>query len=168
MREMSNYHLHAVEEMKRLGFLFDDDGYPMEDPDEEFDMNYEMSMGVLELLDVFSQQGHSGFSAGYALSILEKVMKFEPITPLTGDDDEWNCINDDRTNNNEIFQNKRCSHVFKENGEAYDIDGKIFVDPDGGSYTSRDSRVPVEFPYTPKRIYMNVDTEGNEIGLRES
>lgn len=81
MRELSNYHKHAVEEMKRIGYSFDEDGYPTQGPNEDFDMNYEMSMGILEILDVFSRQGHSGFSAGIALQILEKVMKFEPITP---------------------------------------------------------------------------------------
>ena len=158
---MSKYHSFAVEEMKRIGFLFDEDDYPIEDPTDDFDMNAEMAMCVLEVLDVFAKQGHSGMSASYCLQILEKTMKFEPLTPLTGDDDEWNHINDERTGNNPVYQNKRCSHVFKENGEAYDIDGKIFwewyTDDTTGertkcSYTSRDSRVPVTFPYTPTRV----------------
>jgi hypothetical protein len=164
---MSNYQSHAVRELKKLGYLFDEDDYPIEDPTDDFDMNAEMCMCVLEVLEVFAKQGHSGMSASYAISILEKVMKFEPLSPLTGEDDEWNCINDERTGNNEVFQNKRSSNVFKEGGEAYDIDGKVFIDPDGASFTSFESRMPVTFPYTPKRIYMNVDSEGNEIGERD-
>jgi hypothetical protein len=162
MREMSNYHKHAVEELKRCGYNFDDDGYPIEDPSEEWDMNAEMCMCVLEVLDVFEKQGHSGASASYAINVLEKVMKFEPLTPLTGDDDEWNHINGDVTGGRDVYQNKRCSHVFKENGQAYDIEGKIFWEwytgEDGerykSHYTSGDSRVNIEFPYTPKREYV--------------
>jgi hypothetical protein len=57
-----------------------------------------------------------------------------------------------------MWQNNRCCHVFKDNaGNAYDIDGKIFREPDGACYTSRDSRVPVTFPYTPVREYVDVE-----------
>lgn len=169
MREMSNYHKHAVEEMKRLGYLFDDDGYPIEDPDEDFGVNAEMAMCVLEILDVFGRQGHSGMSASHCLQILEKVMKFEPITSLTGDDDEWCHIADERTNGRSVYQNKRCSHVFKEDGRAYDIDGKVFwewyTNEDGERrktyYTSSESRVYIEFPYTPtcEYVYRESDCE---------
>jgi hypothetical protein len=160
---MSNYKDFAVEELKRCGYSFDDDGYPVDDPDDSFDMNAEMCMCVLEVLEVFAKQGHSGMSASHAIGILEKVMKFEPLTPLTGDDDEWTHICDERTNNEELWQNKRCSRVFKSNRDGvYDIDGKIFydwyTDPETGDrsksyFTSGDSRVPVEFPYTPKSVY---------------
>jgi hypothetical protein len=162
-RELDNYQKHAVREMTLLGFNFDEDGYPVEDPNEDFDMNAEMAMCVMQVLETFSGQGHSGMSASYAISILKDVMRFEPLSPLTGEDHEWNYINDDRTDNNPIYQNNRCSHVFKENGEAYDIDGKIFIDPDGASYTSSASRVPVVFPYTPKSIRVKVDADGNEL-----
>lgn len=160
-REMSNYHKFAVEEMKRLGYEFDDDGYPIEDPSEDFDINAEMAICVLEILDVFEKQGHSGFSAGYIINILEKVMRFEPVTPLTGDDDEWRDVG--ALGGGIRYQNKRCGHVFKdEDGQAYDSEGKIFwewyTSDDGerskSHYTSRDSRVYIEFPYTPKREYV--------------
>ena len=45
--------------------------------------------------------------------------------------------------------------MFKENGEAYDGEGRIFRDPDGSCFTSIDSRVPVTFPYVPKREYVD-------------
>lgn len=113
-------------------------------------MNEAMANDVIELIDVFSKQGHSGFSANFAIGMFEKLAKFEPWGPLTGEDDEWTEVSEG------VFQNKRCSHVFKENGKAYDIDGKVFREPNGSCYTSRDSRVPVTFPYTPKREYVDV------------
>jgi hypothetical protein len=54
--------------------------------------------------------------------------------------------------------------VFKEgDGQAYDTDGRVFwewyKDQETGEkfkshYTSRDSRVNVTFPYTPKKEYV--------------
>lgn len=108
---------------------------------------------ILDLITVFAEQGHSGSSASYVVGIVEKLMMFEPLTPLTGEDGEW-CEVMPGT-----FQNKRCPNVFKENGEAYDIDGIIFREQDGSCFTSRESRVPVTFPYTPKREYRDVPAE---------
>lgn len=161
-REMSNYHKHAVEEMRRLGYQFDDEGYPISDPDDDFDINAEMAMCVLEILDVFGRQGHSGMSASHCLQILEKVMRFEPVTPLTGDDDEWTEVSSFGGGDEMKWQNKRCGRVFKQNdGRAYDIEGKVFWEwytgEDGerrkSHYTCRESRVYVDFPYMPTTVY---------------
>ena len=103
---------------------------------------------VMELVKQFSKQGHSGFSAELTLRVFSKVAAYEPLEPLTGEDSEWTEIREG------VWQNKRCSHVFKENGEAYDQEGRIFVEPDGATFVSHDSRVPVSFPYTPKREYV--------------
>jgi len=117
-----------------------------------FDTMYGDMLGkdVMELVEVFAAQGHSGMSAGVAIQAFAKVARFEPITPLTGDDDEWTEVSDG------CFQNKRCPHVFKENGEAYDIEGRIFREPSGACFTNRESRVPVTFPYVPTREYVDV------------
>ena len=108
-----------------------------------------VSEDVLELLEVFSKQGHSGSSAPYIAGLFHKLAMFEPLGPLTGADSEWVEVGEG------VFQNARCSHVFKENGQAYDSEGRIFREPDGSCFTNRDSRVPVTFPYTPKREYVD-------------
>lgn len=107
---------------------------------------------VMELVEKFAEQGHSGMSAGVVLSIFGKVAAYEPLGPLTGEDDEWNEVGEG------MFQNNRCSHVFKDgkDGAAYDIDGRIFREPNGACFTNIESRVPVTFPYTPKREYVDV------------
>ena len=114
---------------------------------------------VLKLLEVFSDEGHSGSSAPYAVNVFKTLAMFEPLVPLTGEDWEWNEVHDG------VFQNKRCSHVFKQadrfDGQAYDIDGIIFydwyTDEDGNKsksyFTGRDSCVPITFPYTPTKEY---------------
>lgn len=110
---------------------------------------------ILDILNVFCEQGHSGTSAPYMISILTRLMGWKPITPLTGDSDEWEKV-DEHT-----YQNKRCSAVFKnsEDGQAYYIEGKVFSDNGGVTwFTNRKSRVPVDFPWTcpsePERVYI--------------
>lgn len=131
-------------------------GMTEDSPDE---MNRAMRDHILNMVRVFADEGHSGFSASYAIRILEKVLRFEPLTPLTGEDSEWAEIS---FGPDMKWQNKRCSRVFKgEDGRAYDSEGIVFYDwvedEDGekckSHYTSSGSRVYIEFPYTPKHEY---------------
>lgn len=109
---------------------------------------------LLQLLAVFSAQGHSGFSSPWCLSMFAKLAAFEPLGPLTGEPVEWLEVSDG------VWQNMRCSHVFKQadrfDGQAYDIQGKVFREPTGGTYTNSDSFVPITFPYTPTTEYVDV------------
>jgi hypothetical protein len=141
---MSNLIKFAESEMDLIG-LTDADEY-----------NGMMRQHILKMVEMFADEGHSGFSAPYAINILKKVLMFKPLSPLTGEDDEWTNIREYAPSPH--YQNKRLSSVFKEaNGECYNIDGKVFWewyrDEDGNStkvyYTSKDSRVPVTFPYMP-------------------
>lgn len=102
-----------------------------------------MPKAVMRQVRLFSIEGHSGMSAGAAMNITKQVCMFRPLTPLTGADDEWMDITDG------LYQNRRCFSIFKEDGgSAYNNEGKVFEDSTGAHYTSRDSRVPVEFPWT--------------------
>jgi hypothetical protein len=116
------------------------------------EMQKAMNAHVLKMVALFADEGHSGFSAAYSIGILERLLRFEPLTPLTGADSEWCEVSEN------VFQNRRCGHVFKgPDGAAYDIDGRIFREPSGACYTNHQSRVPVTFPYTPKREYVDVE-----------
>jgi hypothetical protein len=143
---MTNLENYAIDELTRIGMYGSDD-----------EMNRMMCDHILKMVDVFTEEGHSGFSAEYAINILQKLLRWEPLSPLTGEDDEWEEYEDG------TFQNKRLSRVFKygKDGKAFDIRGKVFVYPDGCSYTSRDSTVYIEFPYIPKTEYVNVETEAD-------
>jgi hypothetical protein len=127
---------------------------PDEDDDElQREYNQDVANAVLELLQKMSDQGHSGFSASMAISIFSKLARFEPLTPLTGEDWEWTDLGyDDEMK----YQNKRCPHVFKrEDGTAYDSNALVFIDPDGFTYTASDSRKDITFPYTPTVEYVH-------------
>ena len=98
---------------------------------------------VLELMSVFQKQGHSGFSAPYVLNIFNKLAMYKPIAPLTGEDSEWTDVG------NDMYQNNRCTTVFKDgkDGDAYWLDGNIFRDKDGCTFTNEYSHVKVVFPW---------------------
>ena len=144
MSEESNLVAHAKRELAAK----------MTDPQSYDGM---IATAVLELIEVFSKQGHSGFSAGLTISTFERLARYEPLGPLTGEDSEW-CALDYAPDM--AAQNNRCSHVFKRSdGTAYDSQGRVFRDPDGGCYTNGDSRVDISFPYTPKVEYVDVPAE---------
>lgn len=115
--------------------------------------NHWMALNVLALIDTFATQGHSGSSAPFCLAVFTKLANFEPWTPLQGTDDEWNVTSPG------TWQNRRCSHVFRDATGVYDINGRVFREPDGALYTSSDSRVLVTFPYTPHTEYVDVPTK---------
>jgi hypothetical protein len=127
------------------------------------DMQEALCKHVLKLLEVFSDEGHSGSTAPYAINLFTRLANYKPIAPLTGEDWEWNEVSERA--GHKCWQNKRASHVFKDENGAYDIDGKVFWEwarpyeegekPYKSYYTCRDSRVPVTFPYVvpEKPIY---------------
>lgn len=136
---MSNLIEHARRELAAAGFKVEP-GRPV--------IQKMIVEDVLELLEVFSKQGHSGSSAPMIAGLFTKLAAYEPLVPLTGKPDEWIEVSEG------LWQNIRCSHVFKDATKAWDIDGVIFEDDDGCRYTNSDSRITVTFPYKPERIYL--------------
>ena len=137
-------------------------GYSPED--EDGDINKMMYDDIMELLTVFSKQGHSGFSAPYAISLFSKLANYKALSPLTGEDDEWNDIG------NETLQNRRCSAVFKDanrfDGRPYYIDAIVWREACGCGFTGSNvagfsSFQPITFPFTPKTFYIDVEEDKN-------
>lgn len=126
---------------------------------------------ILALCEAFGKSGQSGGSAPYtarALSqTIEKLCLQETISPLTGENNEWDDITS--INNGEVmYQNNRESAVFKDNTGAYYVDAIIF-DGDIGGYFTGNSSVELAdgtklgsaqyiktFPFTPKKFFIDV------------
>lgn len=170
---MSNYREHALTEFRAAGWT--DENGVFKDGMQKAICNH-----ALKLLDVFAEEGHSGSSAPYAVNLFKKLALFETVAPLTGEDWEWNLICDERTNGVEVYQNKRCSAVFKQTdrfgGQPYYLEAVVFWewhrDSETGEpykcyYTSRDSSQTITFPYSPKTeyVYHSDDTTQNEEGF---
>lgn len=151
---MSNLQKHALTEFRAAGWTDDAGNFKDE-------MQEALCQHVLELLQMFSDEGHSGTTALYTVNLFEKLALFKPLVPLTGEEWEWHEVSEG------VFQNKRYSSVFKQadrfNGQAYDLNGRVFyewrTDPETGKkfkshYTNRDSLVPITFPYMPTTEYV--------------
>lgn len=140
---MSNLVDYAKEELNRIGMI--DSGEPYNDA---------VTKAILDLIELFDSQGHSGFTASYTVNVFKRLAMYEPLAPLTGEDSEWNEIEPG------YYQNKRYSAVFKEkDGKAYNSRGKIFTDDGEVWYSSKDSHIKINFPYIvpkePEKVYLN-------------
>ena len=93
---MSNLVEHARRELKLIG----------EDP--------ETTEGLCRVVQAFVDMGHSGGSASVAIPMLERLLRRQPLAPLTYAPDEW----EDRSEitGSPLWQNRRDSTVFSTDG----------------------------------------------------
>lgn len=125
--------------------------------DEPGDYGDMLGHAVMRMVKEYASACHSDFNASTVLSMFTTVVDFKPLTPLTGEDSEWSDVG------NGQWQNNRCSRVFKNAERAWDINGKVFREPDGCTYTSGDSHVTVTFPYTPATEYVDVEQGAGQV-----
>ena len=64
--------------------------------DEDSDYEGEVGHAVMELMEVFTKQGHSGYSAPLVAGLFKKLVDYEPLTGITGKDEEWGDVSEDR------------------------------------------------------------------------
>lgn len=153
---MSNLVDHAKKELEIAG-LFDKDS----------DYNGMFADAVIELIEVFSKQGHSGFSSSIVSGLFYKLSKFQTITPLTGEDNEWTEVNKEITNGREILQNNRNGSVFKDgkDGTPYCVDAIVWRTQSGFTFTGGgvdnigSAHNIKSFPFLPKTFYIDIIEE---------
>ena len=90
---------HAEKELNLCGLL-------------DVDSDYDGLLGhsALEIVRVFADQGHSGASAYMVIELVGKLLRFEPLTPLTYGPEEWTEVAEG------LWQNKRQYDVFSKDG----------------------------------------------------
>lgn len=112
--EESNLVTYAQSELQRAG-LFDDDS----------DYGGMLGTAVLDIIKLFSTQGHSGMSAAAVTEMASTLMRYEPLTPLTYGPDEWTHVADEMVAEAQrpLYQNKRKSDVFSHDEGATWYDG---------------------------------------------
>lgn len=131
---------------------------------EELNTQTAINRSILDIVRVFSDQHFTGNTASYCLEILNRLLKYKPLTPLTGNDSEWEDITQYGSNDT-CYQNKRYPAVFKDkDGKAYDVESKIFSDDNGHTwYTSKESREYIDFPYeVPDRPKLVISANHDE------
>jgi len=129
-----------------------------------------INKNVMEIVKVFCEEGHSGFSANCTANLLDRILRWQPLTAIEDKPEDWKEVGEGS------WQHKRYSAVFKDkdsyNGQAYNVRGLVFSDDDGKTwYTNKDSAIPVEFPYVvpgcPRKRLVKKDADGNIIKVTE-
>lgn len=128
---MSNLINHANHELDILGYpnlemeaLKD----KLSGKEREFDPELQLRKDIIELVTAFANQNHSGFSASYATAMLVKLLRFEPLSPLTSDPEEWvdqSLLLNGNEKGEKMHQNKRNSAAFSyDGGKTYYLVGQ--------------------------------------------
>lgn len=125
----SNLVRHAKAELEYAG-LFNDSGM-------YGDM---VGKAVMQLINVFARQGHSGMSAGIVLGIFSKVARFEALGPLTDNPDEWQDVSE-AMGGTPCWQSRRQSRSFSTDG------GKTYYNVDEPGRPTHDSQ-----PHEPHAV----------------
>lgn len=103
-------YLRAAEEEMRRGGLYDEDA------------SYgsgAIAKCVLELLDTWHKQGHSGGSASMTLFIFDKLVNHKVLSPLTTESGEWMDVSEYQ-GGKPLWQNRRQSSCFSlDSGKTY-------------------------------------------------
>lgn len=68
-----------------------------------------MIEGLLKVVQAFADMGHSGGSASSAIPVLNELLQFHNLSPLTDNPDEW-------VNHGQLWQSVRRSDAFSLNG----------------------------------------------------
>jgi hypothetical protein len=145
---MSNLVKFAKQELEMAGFFDEEDFY-----------GGLIGKSVMELIEVFDKQGHSGMSASAVRELFNELANHIPINAINGTDDEW--INVD----GEVFQNKRLPALFKQGkyGKPYYLDAIVWRYPDGYCFTGTvegiTSRQYIKLPFLPKTFYVDVTND---------
>lgn len=153
---MSNLINHAKTELEMAGLF---------DSEKDFYGGH-TGKAVLELIECFSNQGHSGMSASIVIDLFSRLADFKPINPITGAEEEWCDLGDGK------YQNKRCFSVFKEDGNSpYYLDAIVWRESDGSCFTGTvqdiTSRQFIKLPFFPKTFYIDINDNREIINMEK-
>jgi len=101
---MSNLVDHAKQELDILA--------SKGEPDEE------LNQIIVECVEKFAEYGHSGGSAGWAIPVLNDLLHFKNLSPLTDNQDEWMEVLDGGLlyRGYTVWQSRRNPEAFSHDG----------------------------------------------------
>lgn len=130
-----------------------------------------------QLLAVFQEQGHSGYSAMVVCSIFEHLVKGKPLTFIKDDEDQWCNAYTIEKFPEKRYQHKRMSSLFKHvkpDGAVayYDIDRIRIYDQNGSPFSSSTHHIddvvseyfPITFPYIGEEVKVHVEEFDSNAG----
>lgn len=70
--------------------------------------------GMCKVVQAFADMGHSGGSASVLIPVLNDLLQYKNLKPLTDDPDEW--FDQSESSGYPLWQNKRNSACFSQDG----------------------------------------------------
>jgi hypothetical protein len=92
--------------------------------------------GFLKIVQDFADMGHSGSSAAHSIAVLERLLQFKNLTPLTDNPKEWHDVSSGSFPN--MWQSTRDVSAFSDNG------GKTYYFVEGDDPSVKHRSVHVE------------------------
>jgi len=118
---------HARRELELAG-MFDKE---VEGSEAAGSWNTLCAEAVMELMEVFAEQGHSGFSASMTQDLFSRLSKYEALTELTDNIDEWNDISEMQSGEPGWQSQRNPSCFSDDNGKTYwDISEEYYLRED--------------------------------------
>jgi len=77
-KDKDNLYQHALQELKIAGMF-----------DEDSDYDGMLGKAIMDVVEAFCRQGHSGGSASIVLQAMPKLLAWENLTPITDDPKYW-------------------------------------------------------------------------------
>lgn len=111
-QDNNSYHVDWARHELELAGLFDEDS----------DYGGMIGQAVYDIVRLFSMQGHSGFSAIIVTDLVNKLLRFEPIT----ENDHSEYIDRTEESGYQLWQCKRDSRYFSEDSGKtwYNVDNR--------------------------------------------
>ena len=172
MAYKSNTAQKAAAELKILFAIAEPDNRPAIEP---------FADEILALVEKFGLSGQSGGSAPYVAAAVAAVVRDlclqKPLAPITGADVEWAAIAKEEHGDLPLYQNKRCSALFKDSDGVRYLDAIAWKTPDGQCYQGAArladgvelmSRLKIKgFPFTPKTFYVDVEDRDGDFYIKD-
>lgn len=132
LRDLAGYSILAIAQLKAsdrksefIRFAEDELDILLKNAQKEGEESYNMQKvfneGILEVIKAFDKGEHSGFTAKLATQYIDRLLRYQPLTHLTLEPDEWMEVTEG------VYQNVRASNVFKDkdkfDGKPYCLDG---------------------------------------------
>lgn len=74
--------------------------------------------GLVRVVEAFAAMGHSGSSAFYCAGALDRLLRYQPLSALTNDPEEWTHIADDVAGQPDLWQSTRNPEAFSNDAGA--------------------------------------------------
>lgn len=132
--------------------------------DEDFDYVGECYDSALKAYKSLCDDEHSGLSFGITASILKRLLRAEPLTPIYDEPEVWNEVGGLNKDESKVYQCRRMSSLFKDvypdgRVEYSDVNRINCIDVDTTfSYHSSladrwfDKNYPIKLPYSGEKI----------------